>query len=67
MRRKLLASMLTVVVLAGCGRQAEESQTGGNQVVKTRCGMDMVSIPAGQFTMGVSEGPIDVKPAHEVK
>jgi formylglycine-generating enzyme required for sulfatase activity len=56
-----------VVILVGCGRQAEESRPGGIQVTKTRCGMDMVSIPAGQFTMGVSEGPIDAKPAHEVK
>ena len=63
----LFASALSVVVLAGCGRQAEESQLGGIQVTKTRCGMDMVSVPAGQFTMGVSEGPIDAKPAHEVK
>ena len=29
--------------------------------------MDMVSIPAGQFTMGVNEGPVDAKPAHQVK
>jgi formylglycine-generating enzyme required for sulfatase activity len=56
-----------LMVLAGCGRQTEESQAGGVQVIKTRCGMDMVPIPAGQFTMGVSEGPVDAKPAHQVK
>jgi formylglycine-generating enzyme required for sulfatase activity len=65
--RRLLAGVLTAAVLAGCGQQTEESQPGGNQVVKTRCGMNMVSILGGQFTMGASEGPIDVKPAHEVK
>src|SRR5664279_1540083 len=66
-RGRLFASALAVVVLAGCGRQAEEPQSGKTQVIKTRCGMDMVALPAGQFTMGVSEGPIDAKPAHEVK
>lgn len=29
--------------------------------------MDMASIPAGQYTMGVNEGPIDAKPAHQIK
>ena len=24
-------------------------------------------MPAGQFTMGVNEGPVDAKPAHQVK
>jgi formylglycine-generating enzyme required for sulfatase activity len=63
----LFASVLTVIALAGCGRQTAESQSGGVQVIKTQCGMDMVSISAGQFTMGVNEGPIDAKPAHQVK
>jgi len=64
--RNLFAVLLGVAVLTGCNRN-EETQTGGIQVIKTRCGMDMVSIPAGQFTMGVNEGPIDSKPAHQVK
>ena len=65
--RNLCAIVLVGVVLAGCGRQAEESHPTGIQVIKTRCGMDMVSIPAGQFTMGVNEGPVDAKPVHQVK
>jgi formylglycine-generating enzyme required for sulfatase activity len=63
----LFASLLTLMVLAGCGPRTEESQPDKFQVINTRCGMDMISIPAGQFTMGVSEGPIDAKPAHQVK
>jgi formylglycine-generating enzyme required for sulfatase activity len=34
---------------------------------QTASGMTMVLIPGGEFTMGVDEGPIDVKPAHQVK
>jgi hypothetical protein len=29
--------------------------------------MTMVFIPGGEVKMGVDEGPIDVKPAHQVK
>jgi formylglycine-generating enzyme required for sulfatase activity len=29
--------------------------------------MSMVAVPAGQFTMGADDGPIDSKPAHQVK
>jgi formylglycine-generating enzyme required for sulfatase activity len=65
--QKLVAGVLMLVILAGCGRQTQESQPAGIQIVKTRCGMDMAPIPAGQFTMGVSVGPVDAKPAHQVK
>ena len=64
---KLFASLFTLLVLNGCGRQAEEREPAGIQVTKTGCGMNMVTIPAGQFMMGVNEGPIDAKPAHQVK
>jgi len=64
---KLFAALLLIGVLNGCDRPPTESQPVGTQVIKTACGMDMVSVPAGQFTMGVNEGPIDAKPAHEVK
>jgi formylglycine-generating enzyme required for sulfatase activity len=67
MTRTLFASVLVLVVLAGCGRQTEEAQPAGIQVIKTRCGMDMASVSGGQFTMGVNEGPVDAKPAHQVK
>lgn len=65
--RNLFAAVLAVAGLAGCGRQTGESSPTRIQTIKTACGMEMVSIPAGQFTMGVSDGPIDAKPAHPVK
>jgi formylglycine-generating enzyme required for sulfatase activity len=63
----LLLSLFVGIVLAGCGVKTEESQSGGNAAIKTACGMDMISVPTGQFTMGMDDGPIDVKPAHRVK
>jgi formylglycine-generating enzyme required for sulfatase activity len=65
--RFLVATFVAAMALAGCEQPPGNSQPGGVQVVKTRCGMDMVSIQAGQFTMGVDEGAIDAKPAHSVK
>jgi formylglycine-generating enzyme required for sulfatase activity len=59
--------VLALSLLAGCGDLAEAGQGAGIQIVKTRCGMDMVAIPAGQFMMGANNGPIDAKPAHQVK
>jgi formylglycine-generating enzyme required for sulfatase activity len=55
-------------LLCGCDQQTKEPRAGGGkQVLITACGMEMVSIPAGQFTMGSNDGPIDTKPAHQVK
>ena len=65
--RKLFAFAVAVGVLTGCGQQTAERHTTGTQVVKTACGMDMVSLPAGQFLMGSDDGAIDTKPAHQVK
>jgi formylglycine-generating enzyme required for sulfatase activity len=64
---KLFVALLVIGLLNGCDRQTGESQPVATQLIKTASGMDMVSVPAGQFTMGVKEGPIDAKPAHEVK
>jgi formylglycine-generating enzyme required for sulfatase activity len=63
----LRVTVLAIVLTSGCGPQPEESHSAGIQVIKTACGMDMVPVPAGQFIMGVNEGPIDAKPAHPVK
>src|SRR5215471_1324489 len=63
----LFAAVLAMAALVGCERQSGESKPAANQVIDTRCGMKMVSIPPGQFTMGVNDGPIDAKPAHPVK
>jgi len=57
---------VVLLAMAGCGRQTEQRQEAGSQVISTKCGMDMVPIAAGQFSMGVNEGPIDAKPAHLV-
>jgi formylglycine-generating enzyme required for sulfatase activity len=58
---------VVVLVVAGCGGKIVEEDHAGTQVVSTKCGMDMVPIAAGEFSMGVNEGPIDAKPAHLVK
>ena len=65
--RNLFAAILVTAILAGCGQQTGETQSTSSQVIKTPCGLDMVSIAAGQFTMGANEGPIDAKPAHPIK
>jgi formylglycine-generating enzyme required for sulfatase activity len=53
--------------LTGCNTSTEPSPSAASSVVKTKCGSDMVAIPAGQFTMGAKEGPIDSKPEHVVR
>ena len=64
-------SSLLPLFIAGCGVQTkapEKAQDGSaGRVIKTACGMEMVSIPGGEFTMGTDDGPVDVKPAHRVK
>ncbi len=65
--KNLFAAALATGLLSGCGHPTSESQPAGPQVLKTACGMDMVSIPPGQFIMGSNDGPIDAKPAHQVK
>lgn len=65
--RNLLTAASVAGLLAGCGRPSQEKQTGGPQVVKTACGMEMVSLPGGEFIMGSDQGAIDAKPAHLVK
>jgi len=63
----LLAIAVATVVVTGCGRQSKEVGSSESSVIKTASGMTMVFIPGGEFKMGVDEGPIDVKPAHQVK
>jgi len=59
---------LLIAGMAGCSRQpAESTAPDASPNVKTACGMTMVAIPAGEFTMGVAEGAVDAKPAHRVK
>jgi formylglycine-generating enzyme required for sulfatase activity len=63
----LCCSVLAAMVLSGFSPSTETSPAAGSSVVKTKCGIDMVAIPAGQFTMGWKDGPIDAKPEHVVK
>jgi len=63
----LWASVLVGMAVAGCERAAGPPAPSGTATIHTRCGLDMVAIPAGQFLMGVNAGPVDVKPAHPVK
>jgi formylglycine-generating enzyme required for sulfatase activity len=63
----VVAAVIVLAVLAGCGRETQDEPAAKARLVKTACGMEMVLIPAGVFTMGVNEGPIDAKPAHAVK
>ena len=72
----LSAAFVTAALLGGCGKeskppgpsekQAVPSDPAG-RLVHTACGMDMVSIPGGEFMMGANDGPIDARPAHGVK
>jgi formylglycine-generating enzyme required for sulfatase activity len=62
----LLAVLLGLLGVSGCGRQTPEPASPATQTIKTACGMEMVSIPTGEFTMGVNDGPVDAKPAHTV-
>src|SRR3569833_2933551 len=66
----LLACIL--IGLTGCGQSINpvsnsSAASAGTNSVKTAAGLDMIYIPAGEFIMGVDEGPIDAKPAHAVK
>ncbi|HXP63393.1 MAG TPA: SUMF1/EgtB/PvdO family nonheme iron enzyme [Dongiaceae bacterium] len=60
------AALLAMGILSGCGRPNAETHPVGTQVLRTACGMAMVSIPSGRFIMGSNEGPIDTKPAHAI-
>jgi formylglycine-generating enzyme required for sulfatase activity len=66
-RGTLLALGSLLLLSSGCGKQDVDSAPGSTQLVRTGCGLLMVPIPAGQFTMGTDNGPVDVKPAHLVK
>jgi formylglycine-generating enzyme required for sulfatase activity len=61
------------IAVAGAGCSQKSAITGStaqampSPSVKTGFGPEMVYIQAGEFIMGVNEGPIDAKPAHTVK
>ena len=55
------------ILMTGCSRQPVESTATDDHSIRTPCGLAMVLVPAGEFTMGAAQGPVDVKPAHPVK
>ena len=74
-----LAAISILVVLPGCEKAdstANQSQTSlgstkvvsnGPFVVTTKSGVEMVSLPGGEFVMGDDRGNADEAPAHKVK
>jgi formylglycine-generating enzyme required for sulfatase activity len=62
---------LALAMISGCGGKSNAPEPVGDHtddhLVKTACGLEMVDIPGGEFTMGANDGPVDVKPAHRVK
>ncbi|HZR20107.1 MAG TPA: SUMF1/EgtB/PvdO family nonheme iron enzyme [Verrucomicrobiae bacterium] len=64
---RLGCAALLLLAFGGCDRQQPASEPEAVKLLPTASGMAMVSIPAGQFMMGTDDGPIDAKPAHQVK
>src|SRR3982750_1347577 len=66
-----IAALLAAACITGCGVQTKTPEkapaAADNHFITTACGMNMASIPAGEFSMGADDGPVDVKPAHRVK
>lgn len=79
----ILAITLGLCVLTGCGKpdtnpgapgtvtpsvaSTPASSTAGSFEVVTQSGIEMVSLPGGEFTMGSNEGNPDEAPAHKVR
>ena len=69
----LLATIATAMVLAGCGRSADKPAPVGAprtvvpQTITAPGGIDMILIPAGEFTMGDRGGDEDEKPVRTVR
>jgi formylglycine-generating enzyme required for sulfatase activity len=64
---RLAAVLFTLGGLTGCGPQQGKSSANDKKVAHSACGMDMVSVAAGEFIMGSADGDIDAKPPHQVK
>jgi formylglycine-generating enzyme required for sulfatase activity len=60
-------SALVAAIVTACNPSTDPPTRTSGSVVKTKSGSDMVLIPAGQFTMGIKDGPVDAKPEHVVK
>jgi formylglycine-generating enzyme required for sulfatase activity len=70
----LALTLAAVLAVVGCGR-VERPQQGPSrpqsaiapQTVTTKSGIEMMSLPAGTFTMGDNAGDTDEQPTHQVR
>jgi sulfatase modifying factor 1 len=72
MRRLLLSAAVPVLLAGGCAepKAAPDSAAGtadAAKVIHTKAGIDMVLIPAGEFTLGSDDGESEEQPAHRVR
>jgi acetoin utilization deacetylase AcuC-like enzyme/formylglycine-generating enzyme required for sulfatase activity len=58
-----ILSALLVISVVSCEKA---DKTKAPEIIKTKTGMEMVMIPAGQFEMGSSGGEADESPVHRV-
>lgn len=68
-RRAALAAVLTLALSGfGCGKGAAPGSgtASAPPLVKSKSGVEMVSLPGGKFMMGADQGNADEAPAHEV-
>lgn len=67
-RCKLFSALLGIALLAGCDKPAaSSSSTAGPIEIVTKSGIEMISLPGGEFTMGSTQGNPDEAPAHPIK
>ena len=66
-RLLLLAITSAMVLLIGCEKRSGSSQNAGPIEIVTKSGVEMVYVPAGQFTMGTSQGSADEAPPHRIQ
>jgi len=67
----LLSLNLSAVIITGCRERDNSGQNpepaGFPSQIKTKTGIEMLLIPAGEFIMGSDQGQDDEKPPHRVK
>ena len=54
--------LLAATSLAGCKKPVDSEKSGGPFTVVTKSGIEMVSLPGGQFTMGSGDSPEEGPP-----
>jgi formylglycine-generating enzyme required for sulfatase activity len=74
--RALIYSVVAIVVavVAGCAKPATEggvasveAKASAPTTITTKTGVEMVLLPAGEFTLGDAQGEDDEKPPHKVR